>query len=81
MTTVLGVSVGASAVRFARRDTGSVDSPIFRSRSMPALLDRPAELAAESIETMLAETDEIEQVRAIGVAYQNETQADFVQAR
>ncbi len=46
---------------------------------MPALLDRPAELAAESIETMLAETDEIEQVRAIGVAYQNETQADFVQ--
>ncbi|QHG83635.1 molecular chaperone [Rhodococcus rhodochrous] len=79
MTTVLGVSVGASAVRFARRDTGSVDSPIFRSRSMPALLDRPAELAAESIETMLAETDEIEQVRAIGVAYQNETQADFVQ--
>ncbi|MCD2099380.1 Hsp70 family protein [Rhodococcus rhodochrous] len=79
MTTVLGVSVGASAVRFARRDTGSVDSPIFRSRSMPALLDRPAEQAAESIETMLAETDEIEQVRAIGVAYQNETQADFVQ--
>ncbi|SUE13994.1 chaperone protein [Rhodococcus gordoniae] len=79
MTTVLGVSVGASAVRFARRDTGSVDSPIFRSRAMPALLDRPAELAAESIETMLAETDEIEQVRAIGVAYQNETQADFVQ--
>ncbi|MDJ0400223.1 Hsp70 family protein [Rhodococcus rhodochrous] len=79
MTTVLGVSVGASAVRFARRDTGSLDSPVFGSRSMPALLDRPAELAAESIETMLAETDEIEQVRAIGVAYQNETQADFVQ--
>ncbi|MBS9372198.1 Hsp70 family protein [Rhodococcus sp. B50] len=79
MTTVLGVSVGASAVRFARRDTGSLDSPVFRSRSMPALLDRPAEMAAESIETMIAETDEIEQVRAIGVAYQNETQADFVQ--
>ncbi|MGV5048026.1 Hsp70 family protein [Rhodococcus pyridinivorans] len=79
MTTVLGVSVGASAVRFARRDTGSLDSPVFGSHSMPALLDRPAELAAESIETMLAETDEIEQVRAIGVAYQNETQADFVQ--
>ncbi|SEC99736.1 Hsp70 protein [Rhodococcus pyridinivorans] len=79
MTTVLGVSVGASAVRFARRDTGSLDSPVFGSHLMPALLDRPAELAAESIETMLAETDEIEQVRAIGVAYQNETQADFVQ--
>ena len=79
MTSVLGVSVGASAVRIARHDTGSLDSPTFRSRPVTALLDRPAELAAESIETALAETDEIDEVQAIGVAYQNEAQADFVQ--
>ncbi|HET8993422.1 MAG TPA: Hsp70 family protein [Rhodococcus sp. (in: high G+C Gram-positive bacteria)] len=79
MTSVLGVSVGASAVRFARRDAESLDSPVFRSRSVAATLEQPEELVAESIETVLAETDEME-VQAIGVAYRNEAQADAVHA-
>lgn len=80
MTSVLGVSVGASAVRFARRDAESPHDPIFRSGSVTATLEHPEELAAESIETALAETDEIDEVQAIGVAYRDEAQADAVHA-
>ena len=80
MTSVLGVSVGASAVRFARRNTESPDGPIFRSRAVTATLERPEAPAAESIATVLTETDEIDQVQAIGVAYRNEAQAGAVQA-
>ncbi|MBC2641133.1 MULTISPECIES: Hsp70 family protein [unclassified Rhodococcus (in: high G+C Gram-positive bacteria)] len=80
MTSVLGVSVGASAVRFARHDAVSLDTPIFESRSVTATLERPEELAAESIGTVLAERDEVDEVQAIGVAYQDEAQAGAVQA-
>ncbi|MGX6508996.1 Hsp70 family protein [Rhodococcus sp. SJ-2] len=80
MTSVLGVSMGASAVRFASCDAETPDGSIFRSRPITATLERPGELAGDSIEWMLAETREIEQVEAIGVAYQNDAQAGAVQA-
>ncbi|MFC0446566.1 Hsp70 family protein [Rhodococcus jostii] len=80
MTSVLGVSVGASAVRFACHDAVSLETPTFQSRSVTATLERPAELAAESIGTVLAERDEINEVQAIGVAYQDDAQAGAVQA-
>lgn len=79
MTSVLGVSVGASAVRLARRDAETLDGPTLRSRSVTATLERPEEAATESLETVLAETDELDEVQAIGVAYRNETQASAVQ--
>ncbi|MFC9837639.1 Hsp70 family protein [Rhodococcus sp. NPDC127530] len=79
MTSVLGVSVGASAVRFARHDAVTLEMPIFESRSVTATLERPEELAAESIGTVLAERDETDEVQAIGVAYQDEAQAGAVQ--
>jgi hypothetical protein len=80
MTSVLGVSVGASAVRFACHDAVTLETPIFQSRSVTATLERPEELAAESIGTVLAERDEADEVQAIGVAYQDEAQAGAVQA-
>ncbi|MBP2214334.1 hypothetical protein JOJ87_004678 [Rhodococcus ruber] len=80
MTSVLGVSVGASAVRFACRDTESPHGPIFRSRSVTATLERPGDLTAASLDTVLTETDEIDEVQAIGVAYRNQAQAGAVQA-
>ncbi|MGW4338779.1 Hsp70 family protein [Rhodococcus koreensis] len=80
MTSVLGVSVGASAVRFACHDAVSLETPTFQSRSVTATLERPAELAAESIGTVLAERDETDEVEAIGVAYQDDEQAGAMQA-
>ncbi|MCK0090518.1 Hsp70 family protein [Rhodococcus sp. HNM0563] len=80
MTSVLGVSMGASAVRFASRDAETPEGSIFRSRPITATLERPGEPAGDSIEWMLAETREIEQVEAIGVAYQNDAQAGAVHA-
>ncbi|MFF0281688.1 Hsp70 family protein [Rhodococcus aetherivorans] len=80
MTSVLGVSVGASAVRFACRDTESPHGPLFRSRSVTATLERPGDPAAASLDTVLAETDEIDEAQAIGVAYRNQAQAGAVQA-
>ncbi|MFE5705337.1 Hsp70 family protein [Rhodococcus koreensis] len=80
MTSVLGVSVGASAVRFACHDAVSLETPTFQSRSVTATLERPAELAAESIGTVLAERDETDVVEAIGVAYQDDAQAGAMQA-
>ncbi|WP_193384858.1 Hsp70 family protein [Rhodococcus opacus] len=80
MTSVLGVSVGASAVRFARHDAVTLETPIFQSRSVAATLERPAEIAAESIGTVLAERDAADEVEAIGVAYQDDAQAGAMQA-
>ncbi|QSE91620.1 Hsp70 family protein [Rhodococcus pseudokoreensis] len=80
MTSVLGVSVGASAVRFACHDAVSLETPTFQSRSVSATLELPAELAAESIGTVLAERDETDEVEAIGVAYQDDAQAGAMQA-
>ncbi|MCQ4119471.1 Hsp70 family protein [Rhodococcus tibetensis] len=83
MTSVLGVSVGASAVRFACRDAAdSADAtgPIFRSTSVVATLERPEDVAAESIGSALGDGEDLGQVQAIGVAYQDEAQADAVEA-
>ncbi|TQC42717.1 molecular chaperone [Rhodococcus sp. WS4] len=67
-------------MRFACHDAVSLETPTFQSRSVTATLERPAELAAESIGTVLAERDEIDEVQAIGVAYQDDVQAGAVQA-
>ncbi|QTJ66901.1 Hsp70 family protein [Rhodococcus sp. ZPP] len=83
MTSVLGVSVGASAVRVACRDAAdSVDAtgPIFRSTAVAATLERPEDVAAESIGTALGDGEDLGEVQAIGVAYQDEAQADAVEA-
>jgi hypothetical protein len=83
MTSVLGVSVGASAVRVACRDAAdSVDAtgPIFRSTAVSATLERPEDVAAESIGTALGDGEDLGEVQAIGVAYQDEAQADAVEA-
>ncbi|RKM77347.1 molecular chaperone [Rhodococcus opacus] len=67
-------------MRFACHDAVTLETPIFQSRSVTAALERPEELAAESIGTVLAERDEADEVQAIGVAYQDEAQAGAVQA-
>ncbi|MBC2642735.1 MULTISPECIES: Hsp70 family protein [unclassified Rhodococcus (in: high G+C Gram-positive bacteria)] len=86
MSSVLGVSVGASAVRLARPDsvnrdgTGSRHLPDFLAQVVAAGPDRPEELAAESIGVVLAGTPGAGQVHATGVAYRDEAQAGAVQA-
>lgn len=75
MTSVLGVSVGASAVRLACREAETLDGPIFRSRPLTATLERPEESTTASIEAMLADTAEI---RAVGVAYRDAAQVGAV---
>ncbi|MFC9836900.1 Hsp70 family protein [Rhodococcus sp. NPDC127530] len=86
MSSVLGVSVGASAVRLARPDsvnrddTGSRLVPDFRAQVVAAGRDLPEELAAESIGVVLAGAPDAGQVRATGVAYRDEAQAGAVQA-
>ncbi|WP_211281162.1 Hsp70 family protein, partial [Rhodococcus opacus] len=86
MSSVLGVSVGASAVRLARPDSvnrddaGSRHVPDFRAQVVAAGRDLPEELAAESIGVVLAGAPDAGPVRATGVAYRDEAQADAVQA-
>ncbi|MDI9976097.1 Hsp70 family protein [Rhodococcus sp. IEGM 1307] len=86
MSSVLGVSVGASAVRLARPDSvnrddaGSRHVPDFRAQVVAAGRDLPEELAAESIGVVLAGAPDAGQVRATGVAYRDEAQAGAVQA-
>ena len=86
MSSVLGVSVGASAVRLARPDSvnhddaGSRHIPDFRAQVVAAGRDLPEELAAESIGVVLAGAPDAGPVRATGVAYRDEAQAGAVQA-
>ncbi|MFC0449780.1 Hsp70 family protein [Rhodococcus jostii] len=86
MSSVLGVSVGASAVRLARPDAVNRDDtagrqlPDFRAQVVAAGPDLPEELAAESIGVVLAGAPDAGQVRATGVAYRDEAQAGAVQA-
>ncbi|MDT2007901.1 Hsp70 family protein [Rhodococcus opacus] len=77
---VLGVSVGASAVRVACPDVESAPWPAFRTHTVDAARGLPEELAAESIGTLLAEGADVGQVRAVGVAYRDQAQAGAVQA-
>ncbi|MFZ2176784.1 MAG: Hsp70 family protein, partial [Rhodococcus sp. (in: high G+C Gram-positive bacteria)] len=86
MSSVLGVSVGASAVRLARPDAVDREDPLgrrfpdFRAQVVAAGRELPEELAAESIGVMLAVGPGSGHVRATGVAYRDDAQAGAVQA-
>ncbi|AOW93867.1 hypothetical protein BFN03_17665 [Rhodococcus sp. WMMA185] len=74
MSSVVGVSVGASAVRLTYRGSGADSVTVGANRA------RSEELAAASIGSLLAEKADQEPVQAIGIAYQNEAQAGAVRA-
>ncbi|MEV0947033.1 Hsp70 family protein [Rhodococcus sp. NPDC049939] len=74
MSSVLGVSVGASAVRLTCRGLGA------DALKVDAGLAEPEELAAESIGTLLAEKADEEPVQAIGIAYQDQAQAGAIRS-
>ena len=80
MGSVLGISVGASAVRLACPAAGRVGSPVFRTQAVGVARGGPEELAAESIGTVLAERADTGPVSAVGVAYQDRAQAGAVRA-
>lgn len=78
MTEVLGVSVGASAVRMARpnlRLHTSGEPPLdFHNDTVDAHRDRSEEVAAESIGVVLAQSNGDRYVEATGVAYRDQQQ-------
>ncbi|NIL91800.1 Chaperone protein HscA [Rhodococcus fascians] len=81
MTEVLGVSVGASAVRMARpdlrpQDSGRLD---FHHDTVDAYWDRAEELAAESIGVVLSQPGNGGPVQATGVAYRDQQQFGEIQ--
>ena len=81
MTEVLGVSVGASAVRMARpdarpQDPGRLD---FHHDTVDAYWDRAEELAAESIGVVLSQPGDGGPVQATGVAYRDQQQFGEIQ--
>ncbi len=81
MTEVLGVSVGASAVRMARPDarphnSGRLD---FHHDTVDAYWDRAEELAAESIGVVLSQSGDSGPVQATGVAYRDQQQFGEIQ--
>jgi len=85
MTEVLGVSVGASAVRMARPDlrlhTSGESRLDFRNDTVDAHWDRAEEVAAESIGVVLAQGSGEGHVEATGVAYRDQQQfGDLQQA-
>nr|WP_256983159.1 Hsp70 family protein [Rhodococcus sp. 06-418-1B] len=83
MTEVLGVSVGASAVRMARPDLrlrGSGARELdFRNDTVDAHWDRAEEVAAETIGVMLAQNHGDRYVEATGVAYRDQQQFGDIQ--
>lgn len=83
MTEVLGVSVGASAVRMARPDLrpqGSDPSRLdFHHDTVDAYWDRAEDLAAESIGVVLSRPGDEGSVRATGVAYRDQQQFGDIQ--
>lgn len=85
MSSVIGVSVGASAVRLARLGTSSSGEPDFHVQVVESSTGQPEKIAAESIGVVLAggtETGRIDLdgVAATGVAYRDAAQAETVQA-
>lgn len=83
MTEVLGVSVGASAVRMARPDlrlhtTGEQELD-FHNDIVDAQWDRAEEIAAESIGVVLAQNAGGRGVEATGVAYRDQRQFGDIQ--
>ncbi|MFY2788788.1 Hsp70 family protein [Rhodococcus sp. KRD162] len=81
MTEVLGVSVGASAVRMARPDVRPQNSGRmgFHHDTVDAYWDRAEELAAESIGVVLSQPGEGGPVQATGVAYRDQQQFGEIQ--
>ncbi|MGA9872050.1 MAG: Hsp70 family protein, partial [Rhodococcus sp. (in: high G+C Gram-positive bacteria)] len=88
MTEVLGVSVGASAVRMARPDTRLHTSGEreldFRNDTVDAHWDRAEDIAAEdiaaeSIGVVLAQSNGDRYVEATGVAYRDQQQFGDIQ--
>lgn len=81
MTEVLGVSVGASAVRMARPDARPQDSGRldFHHDTVDAYWDRAEELAAESIGVVLSQQGDGGPVQATGVAYRDQQQFGEIQ--
>ncbi len=78
--TVLGVSVGTSAVRLARPVQGlraGVEAA-FRHRAIDTTFDQAEQLAAESIGVILADPADPESISATGVAYRDDAQAGAV---
>ncbi|OZD01810.1 hypothetical protein CH275_18620 [Rhodococcus sp. 06-235-1A] len=81
MTEVLGVSVGASAVRMARPDVRPQNSGRlgFHHDTVDAYWDRAEELAAESIGVVLSQPGDSGPVQATGVAYRDQQQFGEIQ--
>ncbi|KZF08844.1 hypothetical protein A2J03_03790 [Rhodococcus sp. EPR-157] len=83
MTEVLGVSVGASAVRMARPDlrlhTSGERELDFRHDTVDTQRDRAEELAAETIGVVLAQNYGDRGVEATGVAYRDQQQFGDIQ--
>ncbi len=85
MAEVLGVSVGASAVRTARPDlrlhTSGEPSLDFRNSAVDTHWDRAERIAAETIGVVLAQSHDDRPVEATGVAYRDQQQfGDLQQA-
>ena len=77
MVSVLGVSVGASAVRVAYPDD---EGAVFRSFPVDAAREHPEHVVADAIGTVMAERDADDAVQVFGVAYRDEAQVAAVQA-
>ncbi|WP_296554895.1 Hsp70 family protein, partial [Rhodococcus sp. (in: high G+C Gram-positive bacteria)] len=78
MNLVLGVTVGASAVRLARPGTPDHRGPVFRSRAVDRGRDVPEEIAAEATKVALAENVGVGSHTV--VAYRDQAQAGALQA-
>ncbi|TSD48919.1 Hsp70 family protein [Rhodococcus sp. KBS0724] len=73
MNLVLGVTVGASAVRLARPGAPEHGGPVFRSRAIVRGHESPEDVAADSIRVALAEF--AGQANSVAVVYRDQTQA------
>ncbi|MCJ0902141.1 Hsp70 family protein [Rhodococcus sp. ARC_M6] len=73
MNLVLGVTVGASAVRLARPGTPDNGGPVFRSRAIERGREIPEDIAADSIRVALAEFTGQDNV--VAVVYRDQNQA------
>ncbi|MGU3432715.1 Hsp70 family protein [Actinomycetes bacterium M1A6_2h] len=77
MSSVLGVSVGTSAVRLARpnADLRSGATAVFRHRAIDTTFDEAEQLAAESIGVEISDGADRNNIAATGVAYRDDVQA------
>ncbi|MBC2641134.1 MULTISPECIES: Hsp70 family protein [unclassified Rhodococcus (in: high G+C Gram-positive bacteria)] len=76
MVSVLGVSVGASAVRVAYPDDRGA---AVRTFPVDPAHERPEDVVADSVDTVIAE-NAADDVQTIGVAYRDQAQAAAVEA-